>query len=133
MSEILTHFEGPVGQGARTARRALRRVTSATREDLAVDYAHTFLAAGSTKEEQRACPFESVFTSRAGLMMQEGRDQVYKTMLGGPCNSCASFCRVLCAYWALWKRGDGLRWGIRLPADYTRVGRFMKHLVGAVL
>lgn len=130
---MLEGVEGSVGQGARAARRALCRVTFATREDLAVDYAHTFLAAGSTKEEQRACPFESVFTSRTGLMMQEGRDQVYKTMFGGPCNSCASFCRVLCAYWALWKRGDGLRWGTRLPADYTRVGRFMKHLVGAVL
>lgn len=78
---MLEGVEGPVGQGARMARKALRRVTSATREDLAVDYAHTFLAAGSTKEEQRACPFESVFTSRAGLMMQEGRDQVYKMML----------------------------------------------------
>lgn len=78
---MLESLEGPVGEGARMARGAIRRVTSATREDLAVDYAHTFLAAGSTKGEQRACPYESVFTSRTGLMMQEERDAVYKCML----------------------------------------------------
>lgn len=78
---MLEGLEGAMGQGARLASGAIRRVTSGTREDLAVDYAHTFLAAGSTKEEVRACPFESVFTSRAGLMMQEGRDEVYKYML----------------------------------------------------
>lgn len=78
---MLEGLEGPMGKGARLARRAIRRVTSATREDLAVDYAHTFLAAGSTKGEQRACPYESVFTSRTGLMMQDERDAVYKYML----------------------------------------------------
>ena len=78
---LLEGLEGPVGDGARLARSSIRRVTSATREDLAVDYAHTFLAAGSTKGEQRACPYESVFTSRVGLMMQEERDAVYKYML----------------------------------------------------
>ncbi len=78
---MLEGLEGPVGDGARVARKSIRRVTSATREDLAVDYAHTFLAAGSTKGEERACPYESVFTSRTGLMMQEERDAVYKYML----------------------------------------------------
>ncbi len=71
-----------LAQGARTAVRFLHRVTSATREDLAVDYAHTFLAAGSTKGEQRACPYESIYTSERGLLMQEARDSVYKCMLG---------------------------------------------------
>lgn len=60
---------------------AVRRVNSGTREDLAVDYAHTFLAAGTTKGENRACPYESVFTSRDGLIMQEARDDVYRIML----------------------------------------------------
>lgn len=69
-------------EGARNIKRALRRVNSGTREDLAVDYAHTFLAAGSTKDENRACPYESVFTSRDGLIMQEARDDVYRYMLG---------------------------------------------------
>ena len=77
----LEGVEGPVGEGAKTARKAIRRITSGTREDLAVDYAHTFLSAGSTKGEQRACPYESVFTSKEGLMMQGARDEVYKYML----------------------------------------------------
>lgn len=71
-----------IAAGARTARASLRRVTSATREDLAVDYAHTFLAAGSTKGEQRACPYESIYTSIDGLLMQEARDDIYRLMLG---------------------------------------------------
>lgn len=78
---MLEGLEGTVGEGARTARRFLSRITSATREDLAVDYAHTFLAAGSTKGEQRACPFESIYTTRDGLMMGAPRDRVYKYML----------------------------------------------------
>lgn len=68
-------------EGARDIARALRRVDTTTREDLAVDYAHCFLAAGTTKNERRACPYESVFTSEAGLLMQDARDQVYKMML----------------------------------------------------
>lgn len=68
-------------EGVRNIRHALHRVNSGTREDLAVDFAHTFLATGSTKNENRACPYESVFTSRDGLIMQEARDQVYRYML----------------------------------------------------
>lgn len=44
---------------------------------MACDYAHTFLAAGNY-ETFAATPFESVFTSELGLMMQEARDGVYK-------------------------------------------------------
>lgn len=68
-------------EGAKNVKRALRRINSGTREDLAVDYAHTFLAAGTTKHEARACPYESVFTSRDGLLMQKARDEVYRYML----------------------------------------------------
>ena len=71
-----------MAEGVRDIRHALHHVNSGTREDLAVDYAHTFLAAGSGKDESRACPYESVFTSRDGLIMQEARDDVYRYMLG---------------------------------------------------
>lgn len=70
-----------MAEGAKNIKRAVRRLNSGTREDLAVDYAHTFLAAGTTKGETRACPYESVFTSRDGLIMQEARDDVYRYML----------------------------------------------------
>lgn len=42
--------------------------------NLARDYAHTFCGAGSTKKSS-AYPFESVYTSRDGLLMQEARDE----------------------------------------------------------
>ncbi len=70
-----------MAEGLKNIKHSLHRVNSGTREDLAVDYAHTFLAAGSTKDESRACPYESVFTSREGLIMQEARDDVYRYML----------------------------------------------------
>lgn len=47
------------------------------RQDLAVDFAGAILAAGSY-EERRATPYESVFTSESGLLMQEARDEVYR-------------------------------------------------------
>lgn len=45
------------------------------RTDLAVDYARVFLAAG-TYEGDAACPYESIYTSEDGLLMQEARDEV---------------------------------------------------------
>ena len=56
----------------------LRRRNTGTRQELAVDYAHTFLAAGNY-ESFAATPFESVFTSEMGLLMQDARDEVYKS------------------------------------------------------
>lgn len=41
--------------------------------DLARDYARTFCGAGSTKKNS-AYPFESVYTSESGMLMQEARD-----------------------------------------------------------
>lgn len=70
-----------VAEGIRDMARALRHVHSGTREDLAIDYAHIFLGAGSTKHEKRAIPFESVYTSPSGLLMQDARDDVYRCML----------------------------------------------------
>ena len=50
-----------------------------TRLELAVDFACSILAAG-TYEERMATPYESVFTSESGLLMQEARDDVYRLM-----------------------------------------------------
>lgn len=55
----------------------LREFNSGTRQELAVDYAHTFLAAGNN-DDRMAIPFESVFMSESGLLMQEPRDEVCK-------------------------------------------------------
>lgn len=43
--------------------------------DLARDYAKAFCGAGSTKRNS-AYPFESVYTSENGMLMQEARDEV---------------------------------------------------------
>ncbi len=53
----------------------LRRTKESVIDDLAVDYARTFLGAG-TMEARAAYPFESVYTSEKGLLMQAARDEV---------------------------------------------------------
>lgn len=55
----------------------LKRRDEGTRQELASDFACTILAAGSY-DERRATPYESVFTSESGLLMQEARDDVYR-------------------------------------------------------
>ena len=57
--------------------RYLTRAPRNARQELAVDFAGSILAAGSY-EERRATPYESVFTSESGLLMQEARDEVYR-------------------------------------------------------
>lgn len=59
--------------------RYLEHVDAGTRLDLKVDFACAILAAGSY-EERMATPYESVFTSESGLLMQEARDDVYRLM-----------------------------------------------------
>lgn len=66
-----------IAEGYDDMRRCLRHANSGTRQALACDYAHTFLAAGNY-ETFAATPYESVFTSELGLMMQDARDEVYK-------------------------------------------------------
>lgn len=66
-----------IKEGFSDIRSYLRKINTGTRQELAVDYAHTFLAAGNY-ESFTATPFESVFTSELGLLMQEARDEVYK-------------------------------------------------------
>lgn len=79
----LSAFDGldPLfAQGVHDIERSLRRKNTATRQLLAVDFAGAILGAG-VHEERRATPFESVFTSEAGLLMQEARDEVYRAFL----------------------------------------------------
>ncbi|MBR2836287.1 MAG: molecular chaperone TorD family protein [Coriobacteriales bacterium] len=66
-----------IAEGFEDMRKYLRKMNTGTRQELAVDYAHTFLAAGNYTSFA-ATPFESVFTSETGLLMQEARDEVYK-------------------------------------------------------
>lgn len=67
-----------IAEGYADIRRYLRHANGGTRQELACDYAHTFLAAGNY-ETFADTPYESVFTSEMGLLMQEARDEVYKT------------------------------------------------------
>ena len=66
-----------IAAGYAEIHRYLRHANGGTRQELACDYAHTFLAAGNY-ETFAATPYESVFTSELGLLMQEARDEVYK-------------------------------------------------------
>lgn len=66
-------------EGWREIAAYLRHPDAGTRLELAVDFAGAILAAGSY-EQRRATPYESVFTSEAGLLMQEARDDVYRLM-----------------------------------------------------
>ena len=55
----------------------LKHRDGGTRQELATDFAGAILAAGSY-DDRRATPYESVFTSESGLLMQEARDDVYR-------------------------------------------------------
>ena len=64
-------------EGLRLMTGSLKRADGRTRQELASDYAHTFLAAGTYKEHM-AVPYESVYTSEEHLLMQDARDEVYR-------------------------------------------------------
>lgn len=66
-----------MGEGYALIAHAVRKPDRATRQKLAVDYARVFLAAG-VYDDHRAIPYESVFTSEDGLLMQDARDDVYR-------------------------------------------------------
>ncbi len=81
--EDLAHRSYPddgslMAQGYAMIFEYLRHRDSGTRQELAVDYAHTFLSAG-TYERLVAPPYESVFTSAQQLLMQEARDGAVKS------------------------------------------------------
>lgn len=79
-----------VAQGYAQMVEYLRHRNRATRQELAVDYAHTFLGAG-TYDHILAPPYESVFTSKQQLLMQEARDGAlayYRSEgMGLPCDN----------------------------------------------
>ena len=81
VESVLEADAGPrdplIAEGFEDIRRYLRKRDTGTRQELAMDYAHTFLAAGNY-ESLAATPYESVFTSETGLLMQDARDEVYK-------------------------------------------------------
>ena len=62
-------------EGLRWMRSYLAHRGSDPRTDLAVDYARVFLAAGIF-EGDTAVPYESVYLSEEGILMQEPRDEV---------------------------------------------------------
>lgn len=59
-------------------RRYLRKRNTGTRQELAVDFTSTFLGS-QTYEGRTATPYESVFRSESGQLMQEPRNEVYRT------------------------------------------------------
>lgn len=63
-----------LARGYRRIAAYLRHRDRATAQTLAVDYAHTFLGAG-TYDKIMAPPYESVFTSEERLLMQDARDK----------------------------------------------------------
>ena len=67
--------EADVAGGLRGMAEALARFDADFANDLACDYARTFLAAG-IYEGTAAVPYESVYTSETHLLMQEARDEV---------------------------------------------------------
>jgi putative dimethyl sulfoxide reductase chaperone len=58
-------------------RRYLRKRNTGTRQDLAVDFTSAFVGA-QQYEGRCAVPYESVFRSESGLLMQEPRNEVYR-------------------------------------------------------
>lgn len=66
-----------VDEGLEAMAAFLEQAGGNARQQLAVDFAGAFLGAGAY-DERRATPYESVFTSEAGLLMQEARDDVYR-------------------------------------------------------
>lgn len=100
-----------LGDACAAMRRYLARRGPSARQDLAVDYARVFLAAG-VYEGETAVPYESVYTSPEGILMQDSRDDAVR------------------AY---------QRWGLAIPRDLNVPEdhlafelEFMAHLSGRI-
>lgn len=65
-------------EGFDDIRRYLRKRNTGTRQELAVDYTSAFEGTKAFKG-QRAVPYESVYLSDSGLLMQEPRNEVFRT------------------------------------------------------
>jgi TorA maturation chaperone TorD len=59
-------------------RRYLRKRNTGTRQELAVDFTSTFMGA-QAYQGRYAVPYESVYRGESGLLMQEPRNEVYRT------------------------------------------------------
>jgi TorA maturation chaperone TorD len=74
----------PAGENARMEKAAqeisryLKRSDDTVETKLRVDFARVFLAAGIYEKGDSPAPYESVFTSPKGIMMQEARDDAVK-------------------------------------------------------
>lgn len=66
-----------LARGLKGVRTYLNRRGGNARQDLAVDYARVFLAAG-VYEGDTAVPYESVYTSPEKILMQDSRDEVVR-------------------------------------------------------
>ena len=75
-TELCTGDE-TLAQGGGLISHYLHTSMGDTRLDLAADYAYSILAVG-TYDARRAVPYESVFTSEEGSLMQDARDDVYR-------------------------------------------------------
>ncbi len=74
--DFTSDFDVPqVAEGYRMMDTFLKSPGEKPIVDLAVDYASIFLGCGP-KQGQAAFPYESVYTSHRGLIMQEARDEV---------------------------------------------------------
>lgn len=71
--------DADVGAGLSLMADYLATRNHGTRQELAVDYTRAILAAGNY-QDCMAIPYESVFTSEDGLLMQEARDDVYRLL-----------------------------------------------------
>lgn len=67
------HDGSTITQGYELIAEYLKHRDTGTRQQLAVDYAHVFLGAGSY-DRLTAPPYESVYTSEENLLMQDARD-----------------------------------------------------------
>ena len=79
---VITKIDFPIddntklSEGYRMIKNFCAMATVDPVTDLAVDFARVFLGAGITEKERCAFPYESVYTSPKGLIMQEARDEV---------------------------------------------------------
>ncbi|WP_304854084.1 TorD/DmsD family molecular chaperone [Adlercreutzia caecimuris] len=65
-------------KASREISRYLKRSDDTIETKLRVDFARVFLAAGIYEKGDSPAPYESVFTSPKGIMMQEARDDAVK-------------------------------------------------------
>ena len=74
-ADVTEGDESEEAQGYRWMRHYLAHRGADARRDLAVDYARVFLGAG-VYDGDTAVPYESVYLSKEGILMQESRDEV---------------------------------------------------------